>query len=154
MRILLVNPNISVSITERLATVARQAAAPGTQITALTALEELDLSGNQFKGSIPRDIGGMTNLVELNLANNQFSGSVPPELSNLSRLRTLALNGNPMNGLLPTGLAALPLNVFHYQDTMLCEPADPGFQIWLLNVPDRAGTNFTCPRLFLPVLGR
>jgi Asp/Glu/hydantoin racemase len=37
MRILLVNPNISVSITERLATVAHEAAAPGTQITALTA---------------------------------------------------------------------------------------------------------------------
>lgn len=37
MRILLVNPNVSVSITERLATVAREAAAPGTEITALTA---------------------------------------------------------------------------------------------------------------------
>lgn len=37
MRILLLNPNISVSITERLAQVARGGACAGTQITAVTA---------------------------------------------------------------------------------------------------------------------
>ncbi|MBB4002042.1 aspartate/glutamate racemase family protein [Aurantimonas endophytica] len=37
MRVLLVNPNVSVSITQRLAQVARGVAAPGTEITAVTA---------------------------------------------------------------------------------------------------------------------
>ncbi len=36
------------------------------------------------------------------------------------------------------------LNTFEFFNTDLCEPADPGFQTWLQNVPQVRSTNVVC----------
>lgn len=52
MRLLLINPNISASVTERLATVARAAARPGTHVTALTAPRGVPYISNRAEAQI------------------------------------------------------------------------------------------------------
>lgn len=52
MRLLLINPNISTSVTDRLATVARKAARPGTHVTALTAPRGVPYISNRAEAQI------------------------------------------------------------------------------------------------------
>ncbi|KAJ9540185.1 hypothetical protein OSB04_026691 [Centaurea solstitialis] len=56
----------------------------------LTSLEYLDLSYNDFGGSlIPSFIGSLRNLTYLNLSESGFSGEIPSQLGNLTMLRVL-----------------------------------------------------------------
>ena len=48
----------------------------------LYGLRELDLSGNQLSGVIPRELGGLDRLEVLNLGGNQLSGEIPSTLGN------------------------------------------------------------------------
>jgi allantoin racemase len=57
MRILLANPNTSASVTERIAQVARQAAAPGTEILAVTATSGVPYIASRAEAAIA---GGTT----------------------------------------------------------------------------------------------
>lgn len=45
-----------------------------SDLSALDALEELELRGNSLTGSIPASIGGMTSIKELYLSANVFQG--------------------------------------------------------------------------------
>ena len=68
---------------------------------------QLNLSGNQFSGEIPAELGNLTNLLQLNLAGNQLSGEIPAELGNLDSLQTLNLAGNQLSGGIPAELGSL-----------------------------------------------
>ncbi len=68
---------------------------------------ELDLWGNQLRGSIPSELGNLSNLVWLILWGNQLSGAIPPELGNLSNLTDLDLWGNQLSGAIPSELGNL-----------------------------------------------
>ncbi|KAJ0620189.1 receptor-like protein EIX1 isoform X1 [Helianthus annuus] len=57
----------------------------------LSYLNDLDLSGNSFNGTIPMFIGSMTQLRYLDLGWNNFTGTIPPELGNLTNLHGLSL---------------------------------------------------------------
>ncbi|KAH3731649.1 LRR-GTPase of the ROCO family [Pelomyxa schiedti] len=68
----------------------------------LTQLIYMDLSENQFSGSIPSSIVAISNLQNLILSQNQFTGRIPPELlSGSSRLSMLKLDENFLSGPLP-----------------------------------------------------
>ena len=77
------------------------------QIGELTALEVLDLRGNQLTGSIPTQLGKLTALTKLILGPNYLSGPIPTQLGNLVNLESLKLNVNRLSGPLPTQLGNL-----------------------------------------------
>ncbi|MEM6631275.1 MAG: hypothetical protein AAF694_16450, partial [Bacteroidota bacterium] len=68
----------------------------------LPALAVIDFSGNSLTGLIPPEIGSLTALRDLNLADNTFKGIFPDFLVGMSQLEILNLNSNELLGPLPT----------------------------------------------------
>ena len=64
----------------------------------------LDLSHNILSGPVPNCFMQWHELVILNLASNNFFGEVPGSLGSLYRLKTLSLNANNFSGDLPSSL--------------------------------------------------
>ena len=73
----------------------------------LSGLRALDLSDNQFSGSIPSGLGDLSNLETLNLSKNQLAGAIPSGLGDLSNLETLNLSKNQLAGAIPSELGRL-----------------------------------------------
>lgn len=72
-----------------------------------TSFKVLDLSFNNFNGSIPASIGNLANLEWLDLSENDLAGRIPPQLGNLTNLIHLDLVDNfRLEGELPAGLGA------------------------------------------------
>ena len=65
----------------------------------LNHLEILQLSANQYLGTIPESIFQLSTLKELNLSQNQFSGNIPEASGQLSCLEKLNLSSNNLSGL-------------------------------------------------------
>ncbi|KAL6331141.1 hypothetical protein AAG906_009569 [Vitis piasezkii] len=62
-------------------------------------LEELDLSGNGFVGSLPTCLNNLTSLRSLDLSENDFRGTIPSSLfSNLKLLEYISLSQNHFEG--------------------------------------------------------
>ncbi|KAL8512246.1 hypothetical protein ACS0TY_018627 [Phlomoides rotata] len=72
-------------------------------ITHLTVLRLLNLSYNNFSGTIPPALGSMTKLEELDLSSNQLRGGIPQALTNLTFLAVLNLSFNHLVGPIPKG---------------------------------------------------
>jgi Leucine-rich repeat (LRR) protein len=70
-------------------------------LSSMALLASLDLSGNQFNGSIPEYLGYSSSLENLDLSSNLLTGAVPPSIGNLSQLRGLHLSLNQLEGMLP-----------------------------------------------------
>ena len=143
------------------------------ELGSLANLEGLALDSNQLSGSIPPELGNLTALWWLHLHENQLTGSVPSHLGNIAKctghplfcLSILTLNSNLLSGPLPQSLTDLSLQMFHFNDTDLCEPTDPAFQLWLASIDHLQSTNVLCGsqaptptptlapvRVFLPLL--
>ncbi|MCK7474174.1 MAG: fibronectin type III domain-containing protein [Rhodopseudomonas palustris] len=75
-------------------------------MTNLWQLEQLDLSDNQFEGTIPGWIGYLSRLKTLGLANNRFTGAIPNEYSSLSNIERLMLGENQLTGPLPSWIGS------------------------------------------------
>jgi Leucine-rich repeat (LRR) protein len=79
-------------------------------------LQDLDLSGNQLSGMLPRWIGRLTSLVLLDLGYNNITGPLPTSVGQFTGLRTLDLSFNHLTGHVPyeigmlTNLTSLQLN--------------------------------------------
>ncbi|KAI9194789.1 hypothetical protein LWI28_009205 [Acer negundo] len=82
--------NISVSNNQLMGTI--------TSIGSIHSLEFLDLSRNNFHGSIPSGLLSLKNLVFLNLSANNFQGTLPSGFDNLGRLKYLDLGDNGFQG--------------------------------------------------------
>ena len=78
-----------------------------TLISELKALKWLDLSYNDFDGSIPSAFGNLSDLEFLDLSSNKFEGSIPIELASLTKLKTLNLSSNSLVGEIPDELQRL-----------------------------------------------
>ena len=78
-----------------------------TELTALSKLESLWLSGNALTGGIPSELGDLSNLKSLWLHGNQLTGAIPPELGNLANLESLKVDDNQLTGAIPPELGAL-----------------------------------------------
>ena len=87
----------------------------------LTSLTTLDLSENQLRGQI-LDVRALTNLTTLNLGGNQVTGAIP-DLSALTSLTTLNLGDNQLSGTIPDWLDSLNLlNLLYLDDNQLSGP--------------------------------
>ncbi|XP_044471364.1 receptor-like protein 13 [Mangifera indica] len=65
----------------------------------------LDVSFNFFHGQIPKDIGAkLPNLISLNMSRNNFSGSIPSSFGDMKSLVDLDLSNNNLSGGIPEHL--------------------------------------------------
>lgn len=78
-----------------------------TPISQLRALKWLDLSSNNFRGSIPQAFGNLSELEVLDLSFNKFGNMIPVELGGLRSLRSLNLSSNLLTGPIPNELEGL-----------------------------------------------
>ena len=71
-------------------------------------VELLDLSNNQFNGTIPPNIGDwQPNLIYLSLSANNLSGKIPTSVGEIQELQALDLSGNKLTGTIPQSLQNL-----------------------------------------------
>ncbi|KAJ7968530.1 Leucine-rich repeat receptor protein kinase [Quillaja saponaria] len=70
-------------------------------------LTSLDLSSNQFSGSLTDQIGSFKSLYNLELQYNLISGSIPVTIGELSSLVKLHFSFNQLNGTIPESLGSL-----------------------------------------------
>ncbi|CAE6075357.1 unnamed protein product [Arabidopsis arenosa] len=69
----------------------------------MSSLENLYMAFNHFSGRLRPDFGILLpNLQELNMGGNFFTGSIPTTLSNISTLQKVGLNDNNLTGSIPT----------------------------------------------------
>ncbi|KAJ9555788.1 hypothetical protein OSB04_010402 [Centaurea solstitialis] len=80
---------------------------PGDGFGNLTQPVHLDLSENNFNGSIPYQIFGLTNLRYLYMNDNSFEGNLGPELGKLQNLELLDLSNNSLTGNIPKEIGNL-----------------------------------------------
>jgi Leucine-rich repeat (LRR) protein len=99
----------NLSMVERLDLSRRNLQGNATLISELKALKWLDLSNNDFHGSIPSAFGNLSELEFLDLSLNKFGGLVPRELGSLRNLRTLNLSNNMLVGEIPDELQSLEM---------------------------------------------
>ncbi|CAN1187541.1 Probable LRR receptor-like serine/threonine-protein kinase At3g47570 [Linum perenne] len=79
-----------------------------SQVMSLRSLSiALDLSYNQFIGSIPMEVGTLKNLGILDLSNNMLSGSIPSSMGGCISLQSLYLQGNLLQGIIPSSFSSL-----------------------------------------------
>ena len=77
------------------------------ELSALTQLEELDLSWNKLSGNIPPELGTLTGLTGINLFANNITGVIPKEIGNLVNLSYLRLSSMYLQGGIPPELVNL-----------------------------------------------
>ncbi|KAI9128531.1 hypothetical protein K1719_000014 [Acacia pycnantha] len=70
-------------------------------------LQVLDISYNEFSGSIPSQIGNFSNISILYMDHNFLSGFIPPEIGKLTTLDELAIQSNKLNGRIPKDIGKL-----------------------------------------------
>ena len=73
----------------------------------LTDLRMLDFGGNNLDGPIPPEVGSLAGLEELNMSGIHHAGPFPPELWSLLQLRSLDLSGTGLSGPIPPELGNL-----------------------------------------------
>ncbi|XP_057469571.1 receptor protein-tyrosine kinase CEPR1-like [Actinidia eriantha] len=74
----------------------------------MTALVDLELSGNFLVGQIPVELGLLKNVQQLELYYNQLDGEIPEEFGNLSELSDLDMSVNKLTGKIPKSIFHLP----------------------------------------------
>eukprot|EP00934_Nitzschia_sp_Nitz4_P008695 Nitzschia sp. Nitz4//scaffold2_size372955//38018//41345//NITZ4_000364-RA/size372955-processed-gene-0.471-mRNA-1//-1//CDS//3329546599//8685//frame0 len=70
-------------------------------------LHTINLSDNQFSGSIPRDISRYSSLTDIVLNDNNIGGTIPSEIRALILLDTLRFTGNQFSGPIPETIGNL-----------------------------------------------
>ncbi|PIA37153.1 hypothetical protein AQUCO_03000017v1, partial [Aquilegia coerulea] len=85
-------------------------------------LQILDLSRNNFTGTIPREIGLSSHLNQLILGHNSLTGSIPLEVGNLKNLEYLDVSENRMSGEIPSALGSLRLEYLYLQSNSFQGP--------------------------------
>jgi hypothetical protein len=71
------------------------------EITQLTGLQYLYLGSNFFHSSIPEKIGALRNLRELDISNANLIGTIPTSIWNMTLLSHLYLGHNNLSGEIP-----------------------------------------------------
>lgn len=67
---------------------------PEELYSGLSSLEQIDLTGAKFSGTISPSLGLWSHLEDFFIADNNFSGQIPEEIGTLTNLERLTLNGN------------------------------------------------------------
>ncbi|KAL8125472.1 hypothetical protein AgCh_012963 [Apium graveolens] len=91
-----------------------------SKVGLLSQLEFLDLSFNKFESSVPTELGRLRNLKSLNLSNNLLTGDIPDELEGLVQLHDLQLFINKFIGSIPDWVGNLTnLRLFTAYENLL-----------------------------------
>ncbi len=77
------------------------------ELTGLTALKVLSLTGNYLRGEIPAELADFADLRHLYLDFNDLRGEIPARLGDLEELRVLKLGSNDLRGGIPSQLGNL-----------------------------------------------
>ena len=118
----------------------------------LRALYRLSLQNNLLTGPIPATLGQLLGLQHFNLFNNQLTGSIPAEVGQLRSLLYLNLFANQLTGSIPASLGQLTslrdLNLFNNRLTGTI-PAELGQlrNLQYLNLNTNQLTGATLPAL-------
>ena len=102
------------------------------QLGNLANLEGIWLNGNRLSGPIAPELGGLENLWALEIGGNQLTGPIPAELGNLANLYSLVLSRNQLIGPIPDELSRLTgLKLIKLEDNQLsgCLPHKLGTQL-------------------------
>ncbi|MDE2890835.1 MAG: leucine-rich repeat domain-containing protein [Gemmatimonadota bacterium] len=82
--------------------------------------------------------GADGDVTRLDLRGNNLRGTIPHQLGGLAHLRTLNLATNPsLSGPVPLGLTQLTLDSLAMDGTQLCGPPKAEFQAWFDRIPSR-----------------
>ncbi|KAL9270016.1 Receptor-like protein, partial [Drosera capensis] len=82
----------------------------------LRDLQHLDLSANDFAGSLSSAFGGLRNLKYLNLLENNVHGRIPEGIGNMTELTVLSLHDNLFSGGIPSSFRSGNLTNLVYLD--------------------------------------
>ncbi|KAK4392432.1 Receptor protein kinase-like protein ZAR1 [Sesamum angolense] len=94
-------------------------------ITTLQNLVHLDISSNNFNGSLPENLSNLTHLTgTLNLSYNAFSGEVPPSFGQFPVMVSLDLRHNNLTGKIPQQSMYSPAEA--QNPRFLNNPENPG----------------------------
>ncbi|XP_042501411.1 probable LRR receptor-like serine/threonine-protein kinase At1g74360 [Macadamia integrifolia] len=77
--------------------------APGSMVRTLQITGYLQLTGNQFSGNLPPEIGNLHNFTLVHVGFNNFSGELPPEIA-IMPLMVLDVSYNGFSGKIPSEL--------------------------------------------------
>lgn len=78
-----------------------------TLVNILSIFTTLDLSNNNFEGTISDEIGDLKSLKGLNLSRNLFSGEIPTRIASMLQLESLDLSYNQLSGEIPPRMALM-----------------------------------------------
>jgi len=78
-----------------------------TEIGLLSQLEQLSVTNNALKGTLPSEIGNLLHLRTLDLKKNRFSGTIPTQIRQLHNLELIDLSSNLLEKTIPTNVESL-----------------------------------------------
>ncbi|RWR91915.1 receptor-like protein 12 [Cinnamomum micranthum f. kanehirae] len=83
----------------------------------LSLVININLSGNDLHGEIPKEITHLVGLQSLNLSRNRLIGTIPEDINDLQRIESLDLSWNQLSGAIPHSFSYLTflshLNLSH-----------------------------------------
>ncbi|KAL8140133.1 hypothetical protein V2J09_006154 [Rumex salicifolius] len=89
----------------------------------LTQLQVLNLAGNNLSGSLPTSLNDMNTLTWLDVSQNDFTGSLPGNMS--SNLQSVNVSYNDLDGVVPENLRKFPHASFFPGNSRLELPDSP-----------------------------
>ncbi|CAI5968051.1 unnamed protein product, partial [Closterium sp. NIES-65] len=97
-------------------------------LSALKAMQTLDIRNNKLSGTIPSQLSALTNLDGLYLSNNTLTGAIPSQLKTLTNLRFLFIDKNALTGSVPatiSSFASLIYLLLACSPGLACHPPFP-----------------------------
>ncbi|RWR91844.1 receptor-like protein 12 [Cinnamomum micranthum f. kanehirae] len=84
----------------------------------------INLSGNDLHGEIPKGITHLLGLQSLNLSRNRLTGTIPEDINDLQRIESLDLSWNQLSGRIPSSnqLDTLNDSSIYMGNPLLCGP--------------------------------
>ncbi|KAK7393238.1 hypothetical protein VNO78_21788 [Psophocarpus tetragonolobus] len=102
----------------------------------LQLVVNMDLSNNNFSGSIPEEISLLSAMQGLNLSYNNLAGHIPTKIGNMKSLESLDLSHNQLKGKISDSISSLTwLSHLNLSYNNLSGPIPKGYQLSSLDDP-------------------